>query len=175
MVEAIVGQTSRYILRPIRDLDLLARYGIHLSRCIGATPRSRRSAGLPAAGRRRAAGGGTPAQIQRFCDNGDPFPITEGRQMASRRHKAPVALTIVGVMLLAALNVMPIEGLALIGGDRDRHRLHHQRRGLQVDRVADPVLIFGMLAISIAMRNSGLDQHARRSSSPRSARACRRG
>ena len=59
---------------------------------------------------------GTPAQIQRFCDNGDLFAITEGRQMASRRHKAPVALaTIVGVMLLAALNVMPIEGLALIG------------------------------------------------------------
>lgn len=30
MVEAIVGQTSRYVLRPIRDLDLLTRYGIHL-------------------------------------------------------------------------------------------------------------------------------------------------
>ncbi len=30
MVEALVGQTSRYIQRPVRDLDLLARYGVHL-------------------------------------------------------------------------------------------------------------------------------------------------
>jgi uncharacterized transporter YbjL len=112
MVEAIVGQTSRYILRPIRDLDLLARYGIHLV----AVHRANASFAQIGDDFQLQFGDvllveGTPAQIQRFCDNGDLFAITEGRQMASRRHKAPIALaTIVGVMLLAALNVMPIEG-----------------------------------------------------------------
>lgn len=161
MVEAIVGQTSRYILRPIRDLDLLARYGIHLVAV------HRRDASFAQIGEDfQLLGGdvllveGTPAQIQRFCDNGDLFAITEGRQMTSRRHKAPVALaTIVGVMLLAALNVMPIEGLALIGA-----AIVIATGCLTSDEAYKSIewpilmLIFGMLAISIAMRNSGLDQ-----------------
>ena len=161
MVEAIVGQTSRYILRPIRDLDLLARYGIHLVAV------HRRNASFAQIGEDFELQGGdvllvegTPAQIQRFCDNGDLFAITEGRQMTSRRHKAPVALaTIVGVMLLAALNVMPIEGLALIGA-----AIVIATGCLTSDEAYKSiewpilVLIFGMLAISIAMRNSGLDQ-----------------
>ena len=161
MVEAIVGQTSRYILRPIRDLDLLARYGIHLVAV------HRRDASFAQIGEDfQLLGGdvllveGTPAQIQRFCDNGDLFAITEGRQMTSRRHKAPVALaTIVGVMLLAALNVMPIEGLALIGA-----AIVIATGCITSDEAYKSiewpilVLIFGMLAISIAMRNSGLDQ-----------------
>lgn len=161
MVEAIVGQTSRYILRPIRDLDLLARYGIHLVAV------HRRDASFAQIGEDfQLLGGdvllveGTPAQIQRFCDNGDLFAITEGRQMTSRRHKAPIALaTIVGVMLLAALNVMPIEGLALIGA-----AIVIATGCITSDEAYKSiewpilVLIFGMLAISIAMRNSGLDQ-----------------
>jgi di/tricarboxylate transporter len=35
MVEAIIGQASRYVLRPIRDLDLVARFAQHL----GVDPR----------------------------------------------------------------------------------------------------------------------------------------
>jgi len=161
MVEAIVGQTSRYILRPIRDLDLLARYGIHLVAV------HRRNASFAQIGDDfQLQGGdvllveGTAAQIHRFCDNGDLFAITEGRQIASRRHKAPIALaTIVGVMLLAALNVMPIEGLALIGA-----AVVIATGCITSDEAYKSVewpilvLIFGMLAISIAMRNSGLDQ-----------------
>ena len=160
MVEAIVGQTSRYIQRPIRDLDLLARYGIHLIAV------HRRNASFSQIGDDfQLLGGdvllveGTPAQIKRFCDNGDLFAITEGRQLASRRHKAPVALgTIAGVMLLAALDVMPIEGLALIGavavivtGCITSDEAYKS--------IEWPILtlIFGMLAISVGMRNSGLD------------------
>ncbi|TAH47839.1 MAG: SLC13 family permease [Betaproteobacteria bacterium] len=160
-VEAIVGQTSRYVLRPIRDLDLLARYGIHLVAV------HRRDASFSQIGDDfQLQGGdvllveGTPTQIKRFCDNGDLFAITEGRQVANRRHKAPIALaTIVGVMLLAALDVMPIEGLALIGavvvivtGCITSDEAYKS--------IEWPILtlIFGMLAISVAMRNSGLDQ-----------------
>jgi di/tricarboxylate transporter len=161
MLEAIVGQTSRYVLRPIRDLDLLTRYGIHLIAV------HRRDASFSQIGDdfQLQVGDvllveGTPAQIKRFCDNGDLFALTEGRQLASRRHKAPIALgTIVGVMLLAALDVMPIEGLALIGAAvvvlTGCITSDEAYKSIEWPIL---VLIFGMLAISIAMRSSGLDR-----------------
>ncbi len=101
---------------------------------------------------------GTPAQIKRFCDNGDLFAITEGRAPANRRGKAPVALaTIAGVMLLAAFNVMPIEGLAIIGAvvviATGCIRSDEAYKAIEWPII---ILIFGMLAISIAMRESGL-------------------
>ena len=159
MVEAIVGQTSRYVLRPIRDLDLLARYGIHLIAV------HRRDASFSQIGDdfQLQVGDvllveGTPGQIKRFCDNGDLFAITEGRQVTNRQKKAPIALaTIAGVMLLAALNVMPIEGLALIGTAivvaTGCIRADEAYKSIEWPIL---ILIFGMLAISIAMRNSGL-------------------
>ena len=161
MVEAIVGQTSRYILRPVRDLDLLARYGIHL-----VAVHRRDASFLQIGDDFQLLSGdvllveGTPAQIKRFCDTGDLFAITEGRQAANRRHKAPIALaTIVGVMSLAAFDVMPIEGLALIGAV-----VVMVTGCITSDEAYKSIewpiltLIFGMLAISIAMRGSGLDQ-----------------
>lgn len=161
MVEAIVGQTSRYLYRPIRDLDLLSRYGIHLMAV------HRRDASFSQIGEDFELQGGdvllvegTPTQIKRFCDNGDLFAITEGRQVTSRRSKAPVALAaMAGVMLLAALNVMPIEGLVVIGA-----ALVIVTGCVTSDEAYKSiewpilVLIFSMLAISLAMRNSGLDQ-----------------
>ncbi len=159
MVEAIVGQTSRYVLRPIRDLDLLARYGIHLIAV------HRRDASFSQIGDdfQLQVGDvllveGTPAQIKRFCDNGDLFAITEGRQVTNRQAKAPIALaTIAGVMLLAAFNVMPIEGLAIIGAAvvvaTGCIRADEAYKSIEWPIL---ILIFGMLAISIAMKDSGL-------------------
>ncbi|WP_303787325.1 SLC13 family permease [Azovibrio restrictus] len=161
MVEAIVGQTSRYVLRPIRDLDLLARYGIHLI----AVHRKNASFSQIGDDFQLQFGDvllveGTPAQIKRFCDNGDLFAITDGKQLTNRQHKAPIALaTIAGVMLLAALDVMPIEGLAIIGA-----ALVVATGCIRTDEAYKSIewpiliLIFGMLAISIAMHDSGLDQ-----------------
>ncbi len=160
MVEAIVGQTSRYVSRPIRDLDLAARYGIHLIAV------HRKNASFESIGDdfQLQFGDvllveGTPAQIKRFCDNGDLFAITDGKTHTNRREKAPIALaTIAGVMLLAALDVMPIEGLALIGTAvvivTGCIRSDEAYKAIEWPII---VLIFGMLAISIAMRNSGLD------------------
>ena len=161
LVEAIVGQTSRYVQRPLRDLDLLARYGIRL---IAVHRRDESFADIHDDFELLSGDvllvEGTPVQIKRFCDNGDLFAITEGRHIPMRRHKAPLALgTIVGVMLLAALDVMPIEGLALIGavvvvatGCITSDEAYKS--------IEWPILImiFGMLAISIAMRSSGLDK-----------------
>lgn len=161
MVEAIVGQTSRYVLRPIRDLDLAARYGIHLIAV------HRKNASIADIGDdfQLQFGDvllveGTPAQIKRFCDNGDLFAITDGKAPVNNQGKAPIALaTIAGVMLLAAFNVMPIEGLAIIGA-----AIVVATGCLRADEAYKSIewpilmLIFGMLAISIAMQNSGLDK-----------------
>lgn len=161
MVEAIVGQTSRYVLRPIRDLDLAARYGIHLIAV------HRKNASIADIGDdfQLQFGDvllveGTPAQIKRFCENGDLFAITDGKAPVNNQGKAPIALaTIAGVMLLAALNVMPIEGLAIIGAV-----IVVATGCLRADEAYKAIewpilmLIFGMLAISIAMQNSGLDK-----------------
>ena len=159
MVEAIVGSTSRYVQRPIRDLDLAARYGIHLIAV------HRKDASIEDIGDdfQLQFGDvllveGTPAQIKRFCDNGDLFAITDGKAPANRQAKAPIALaTIVGVMLLAAFNVMPIEGLAMIGAAvviaTGCIRSDEAWKAIEWPII---VLIFGMLALSIAMRESGL-------------------
>lgn len=159
IVEALVGQTSRYVQRPIRDLDLAARYGIHLIAV------HRRNASIPDVGDdfQLQFGDvllveGTPTQIKRFCDNGDLFAITDGKVSATRSTKAPIALaTIAGVMLLAAFNVMPIEGLAIIGAAvvliTGCIRPDEAYKSVEWPII---VLIFGMLAISIAMRDSGL-------------------
>lgn len=159
MVEAIVGSTSRYVQRPIRDLDLAARYGIHLIAV------HRKDASIEDIGDdfQLQFGDvllveGTPAQIKRFCENGDLFAITDGKAPANRPKKAPIALaTIVGVMLLAAFNVMPIEGLAMIGAAvviaTGCIRSDEAWKAIDWPII---VLIFGMLALSIAMRDSGL-------------------
>ncbi|TVO67694.1 SLC13 family permease [Denitromonas ohlonensis] len=159
VVETIVGQTSRYVQRPIRDLDLAARYGIHLVAV------HRRNASILDIGDdfQLQFGDvllveGSPAQIKRFCDNGDLFALTDGKHETPRSTKAPIALaTIASVMLLAALNVMPIEALALIGAVvvviTGCIRADEAYKAIEWPIL---ILIFAMLAISIAMRESGL-------------------
>lgn len=159
MVEVIVGQSSRYVQRPIRDLDLAARYGIHLVAV------HRRDASIQAiSGDFQLQFGdvllveGTPSQIKRFCENGDLIAIGEGKVAGNRYNKAGIAIaTIAGVMLLAAFNVMPIEGLAMIGA-----AVVIATGCIKPDEAYKSIewpimiLIFGMIAISIAMRDSGL-------------------
>ena len=101
---------------------------------------------------------GTPAQIKRFADNGELISLNAVQERAFRRDKAPIAiLATLAVMLLAAFGVMPIEGLAIIGAVTVL-----ATRCLDVEDAYKAVdwkilsLIFGMLAISIAMDKVGL-------------------
>src|SRR5690606_3806694 len=80
------------------------------------------------------------------------------QERAYRRDKAPIAIFItMAVMLLAALGVMPIEGLAIMGA-----AVVLATRCLDVEDAYKAVdwkilsLIFGMLAISVAMDKVGL-------------------
>ncbi|MFO7578709.1 SLC13 family permease [Nitrosomonas halophila] len=159
VIEAIVGSSSRYTQRPIRDLDLLARYGIHLI----AVHRKDASIGDVVDDFQLQFGDvllveGTATQIRRFCENGDLFALTEGKVTTPRQHKAPIALAVIaGVMLLAAFKVMPIEALAIIGVAvvlaTGCIRSDEAYKAIEWPLI---VMIFGMLAISIAMRESGL-------------------
>ncbi len=159
LAEAIVGRSSRYSHRPMRDLNLTARYGIHVL----AVHRQAENIQENLDDFQLQFGDvmlveGSPAQIRKFADNGDLISLNTVQERAYRRNKAPIAIAaVVAVMLLAALNVMPIEGLAIIAavtvvatGCLDTEDAY---KAIDWRILA---LIFGMLAISIAMNKVGL-------------------
>lgn len=159
LAEAIVGRNSRYSHRPMRDLDLTARYGI----AVLAVHRQDENVQGNLDDFQLQFGDvmlveGTPSQIKRFADNGELISLNTVQDRSFRRDKAPIAiLATLAVMLLAAMGVMPIEGLAIIGAV-----CVLATRCLDVEDAYKAVdwkilsLIFGMLAISVAMDKVGL-------------------
>ena len=159
LAEAIVGRNSRYSHRPMRDLNLTARYGIHVL----AIHRQNENIQNNLDEFQLQFGDvmlveGTPAQIKKFADNGELISLNSVQERAYRRNKAPIAIAaVVAVMVLAALKVMPIEGLAMIAA-----ALVVATGCLDTEDAYKAIdwriltLIFGMLAISIAMNKVGL-------------------
>lgn len=159
LAEAIVGRNSRYSHRPMRDLDLRARYGINVL----AVHRQDENIQGNLDDFQLQFGDvmlveGTPAQIKRFADNGELISLNAVQERSFRRDKAPIAIgATLAVMLLAAFGVMPIEGLAIMGAAAVL-----ATRCLDVEDAYKAVdwkilsLIFGMLAISVAMDKVGL-------------------
>jgi len=143
----------------MRDLDLSARYGINVLAV------HRQDENIQGNfddfelqfGDVMLVEGSSP-QIKRFADNGGLISLNIVQERAFRRDKAPLAIiTTMAVMLLAAIGVMPIEGLAIIGAVTVL-----ATRCLDVEDAYKAVdwkilsLIFGMLAISVAMDKVGL-------------------
>ncbi len=161
LAEAIVGRNSRYSHRPMADLDLTARYGIYVL----AVHRQDENIQGNLDQFELQFGDvllleGTPAQIKRFADNGELISLNTVQERAYRRDKAPIAIiATLSVMVLAAFKVMPIEGLAMIATAAVL-----ATRCLDVEEAYKAVdwkilgLIFGMLAVSIAMDKVGLVQ-----------------
>lgn len=159
LAEAIVGRNSRYSHRPMRDLNLTARYGIHVL----AVHRHNENIQDNLDDFELQFGDvmlveGTPAQIKKFADNGELISLNSVQERAYRRDKAPIAIAaVLAVMVLAALKVMPIEGLAMIAA-----ALVVATGCLDTEDAYKAIdwriltLIFGMLAISIAMNKVGL-------------------
>jgi len=159
LAEAVVARSSRYINRPMRDLNLTARYGIHVL----AVHRQDEPIQDNLDDFELQFGDvmlveGSPAQIRKFADNGDLISLNAVQERAYRRNKAPIAIAaIAAVMVLAALGVMPIEGLAIIAA-----AVVVATGCLDVEDAYKSIdwkilaLIFGMLAISIAMNKVGL-------------------
>lgn len=159
LAEAVVARSSRYINRPMRDLNLTARYGIHVL----AVHRQDEHIQDNLDDFELQFGDvmlveGSPAQIRKFADNGDLISLNTVQERAYRRRKAPIAIAaVVAVMGLATLGVMPIEGLAIIAA-----AVVVATGCLDVEDAYKAIdwkilaLIFGMLAISIAMNKVGL-------------------
>lgn len=159
LAEAVVARSSRYINRPMRDLNLTARYGIHVL----AVHRQDEHIQDNLDDFELQFGDvmlveGSPTQIRKFADNGDLISLNTVQERAYRRNKAPIAIVAaLAVMVLAALGVMPIEGLAIIAA-----AVVVATGCLEVEDAYKAIdwkilaLIFGMLAISIAMNKVGL-------------------
>lgn len=100
---------------------------------------------------------GPPEGIQRLMEDGGIINLSAPTERAMRRTKAPIAIaTIVGVMGLAAFDVMPIAGLAVIGAV-----VVMLTRCVDPEEAFDAIdwrilfLIFGMLGVSVGMQETG--------------------
>lgn len=95
--------------------------------------------------------------ISRLIEGGDIINLNHPKEKSFRKNKAPIAfLTLIGVVLLSALQIMPIAGAAIIGAVT-----------VMASKCVDPeeaykaidwkilFLIFGMLGLSMAMQETG--------------------
>lgn len=158
ITEGVISRNSRFIGRRVTDLRLRRRYGCYVLAVHRDT--------------QNITGNfdqiilregdvvlfeGPKDELDRMFEHEEILNLTEIKRRDFDWKKAPIAiLAIILVVLLAALNVMPIAGLALVGAV-----------AVIITGCVKPekayaaiewpilLLIFGMLALSIAMENTG--------------------
>ncbi len=158
LMEGIIGSRSTFVGRTLRDLNFRQRYGVLILAVHrqGENLREKFEDVELAFGDTLLVQG--PAEgIHRLMQERDFLNLTEPKQRAFRPHKAPVAIgAIVAVMLLAALNVLPIAALALLAAI-----VVVLTRCLDLEEAYEAVewpilfIIFGMLALGKAMEATG--------------------
>jgi di/tricarboxylate transporter len=157
-MEASVGPNSHLRGRPIKDLKLRRKYGVYLM----AVHRQEQNISQELQDLRLQFADtllleGPPEGLQRMMEDGGIVNLSTPTERPQRRPKAPIAIaTIFGVMGLAALNVMPIAGLAVIGAV-----VVMMTRCVDPEEAFDAIdwrilfLIFGMLGLSMGMEETG--------------------
>ncbi|NNU79476.1 SLC13 family permease [Halovulum dunhuangense] len=157
-MEASIGPNSHLINRPIKDLKLRRKYGVYLM----AVHREGQniSRNLPELRLHFADTlllEGPPEGLQRLMEDGGIINLSTPSERATRRTKAPIAIaTILGVMVLAAVDAMPIAGLALIGAV-----IVMMTRCVDPEEAFDSIdwrilfMIFGMLGLSMGLDETG--------------------
>ncbi|WP_429912226.1 SLC13 family permease [Glycocaulis sp.] len=117
LVEAVVGPGSRLTGAPLKSYRLRRRFGVYVVAV-------HRHGGEISehVGRIRLNPGdsvlleGSPEDIERMSRELGLVDLARPEDQAFRRERAPIAIAaLVGVVVLAALNIMPIVGLAVIG------------------------------------------------------------
>ncbi|WP_273241407.1 SLC13 family permease [Hyphomonas atlantica corrig.] len=157
IMEGVIGPQSRLIGRSLTGLGLARLYGVYVLAI------HRRGENVTNTQDMRFDVGDTvllegPARgMRQLFDDGILNNLTETTERAIRRGKAPIAMVaLVAVMGLAALGVLPIAALALIAATAvvALGCLDHQEayRAIRWDIL---MLIFGMLALGLAMEKSG--------------------
>jgi di/tricarboxylate transporter len=100
---------------------------------------------------------GTPDGLMAAAEETDLINITQPRSRSYRRRKAPLALAaLIGVVILAALNVMPIEGLAIlaIAAILALGCIEADEAWQSID-ASILMLIFAMLAVGTGLEKTG--------------------
>ncbi len=158
LMEGIIGSRSAFVGRTLRDLNFRQRYGV----LILAVHRQGENLREKFEDVRLAFGDtllvqGPAEGINRLMQERDFLNLTEPKQRAFRREKAPLAIAaIAAVMGLAAFNVLPIAALALLAGI-----LVIVTKCLDLEEAYEAIewpilfIIFGMLALGKAMEVTG--------------------
>ncbi|ARC87641.1 SLC13 family permease [Rhodovulum sp. MB263] len=160
-LEASIGPNSMLRGRPLSELRLRRRYGVYVM----AVHRADRNLSERADNIRLQFADtllleGPPEGLRRLVEDGGVINLSAPTERPMRRSRAPIAIaTMVAVVGLAALEVMPIAGLAVIGAV-----------AVMLTRCVDPeeafnaidwrilFLIFGMLGLSKGMEETGTAQ-----------------
>ncbi len=158
IMEGVIGPNSRLVGRRLAGLGLARLYGVYVL----AIHRRGENMAAQINELRFDVGDtvlleGPPRGMREMFDEGLLNNLTESSDRAIRRDKAPVAIAaVLMVMGLAAIELMPIAGLALIAATAvvAFGCLDHQEayRSIQWDIL---MLIFGMLALGTAMDKTG--------------------
>ena len=117
VIEALVAPRSRLIGRALRLVRLRRRYGLYVLAVHrhGQSLRGRIADVVPEPGDTLLIEG-SPEDLRRFAEDMGLVNLTAPSERPFRREKAWIAsLTLAGVVLLAAVEVLPIVSLAVIG------------------------------------------------------------
>lgn len=159
LVEILLAPGAKFIGKTLRHLRLRRRYGVY------PVALHRRSANLadrfeytPLDVGDTLLIEGSPEDLTRLCEDNDLVNVSMPRERAIKKSHAPIAIsTMIGVIVLATLNIMPIAGLAAIGAG-----IVLATRCVEADEAFDSVdwrilsLILAMLAVGTALENTGL-------------------
>ncbi len=158
LMEASISEKSRLIGRKVSELGLARRYGVYVI----AIHRNDENLNENFENIKLKFGDtllleGSAEGIKRLLEDGNVINLTEPQDRPIRRSKAPIAfITIIAIMVLAAMNVLPIAGLAIIGAT-----IVMITRCVDPDEAFDAIdwrilfLIFGMLGLSLGMEKTG--------------------
>ncbi len=158
LMEGVIGPQSRLIGRRLAGLGLARLYGVYVL----AIHRRGVNMASQLNELRFEVGDtvlleGPPKGLRQVFDEGDFNNLTQTSEKAIKRDKAPIAIAaVLLVMGLAAFEVLPIAALAIIAATLvvATGCLDHQEayKSIRWDIL---MLIFGMLALGIAMEKTG--------------------
>jgi di/tricarboxylate transporter len=158
LMEGILGSRSTFLGKTLRDLNFRQRYGVLILAVHrqGENLREHFEDVELAFGDTLLVQGSAEA-IHRLMEERDFLSLTEPKQRAFRRHKASLAITAIGsVIVLGAFHVLPLPALALIAAI-----FVVVTRCLDVEEARGAIewrilyMIFGMLALGAAMEKTG--------------------
>ncbi|MEM7568648.1 MAG: SLC13 family permease [Pseudomonadota bacterium] len=158
VVEALIGPKSKFLGRTLRQIRMARRYGVYPL----AMHRQGENATLKLDDTPLQVGDtllleGAPEDLSRLNEEADLLNLTEPSTKGFRRGKAWISFAVIaGVVVLAALDVMPIFSLAIIGMVAVLlTRCIDMEEAMESIDWQIIVLIYAMLAVGAALSNTG--------------------